>query len=886
MPKLIYGSTVKYGDTDAFYGRVSASIVDAQESFFRETGLKVTVIDERINRWEEVVDDDTSLVLSDYLGLDTNPGSPSYYSYRTQAKAIKLDDGTVVRVRVGSKSDLSDRQIYIQEITDLTSVSQWETWTLKYTGVNYAIELVQTGASTYDIYHTKQNLGLFKNNVLLWAQTDDGVDLERGIFISAVDAPWDSLYETTPYYKILNVGIVRAFADGFRYIDYYYTSNVDDNAPGFAWSNYFWYRHLVSTILMDDGKFLIVETMPITDPRSPNRTDSITCRIQDYPFPDNSIAPLVIRGFGSDYGFNTISGARVHKFSDGYYYIFYREDHLGDAWESVTNTALFIWQRSKDGLHWSEPIHSGFLPNERAGAFEATVGGEDWVYYCGNGDVHRRPATKIEYSIEDYVPQISWESPRDNQEGTGQVVVANPAKVNDNLIDLSDRRIRIEPGIKSGDIYEFEQLEDTWIKTAIAVTEGAASRINLALGNVWSRLDSPFRDTINIIGQTHYEDWKDGTPNEPFNYYFTEGEPTKVNNSLKLTGGGICLWTGWKGINPEFDISFDSFDLEVYLRYVDEDNYIKFVYTAPGAGLITIIQVKDGIESTITSYVVSNLASSGYQKRFGVKIRWFSVEFFAYSGAGAKTEMGGFEFTDGTFDYLLKPGYVGWGMAATFTVNKFNFKDLELPMYTGDIVKMALAMGDYHDVTVPQGSEQYALIWGPQTDLQTPAQALRNALEAEKYELVWRDGQIQVGQFKDLEPVKTITDRIIKTDYVDEANRRINFATVDGNENSWSEVDSVDTQNRDRQIVAYFDLPELKTPEAVQARAVEELRRSKLGSSPGGQVPLYFDLWRMDPIIWVDNQGRTYNVRIEGMSIEINQSTEPSQRQTLDTSLL
>lgn len=891
MAKILYGGGVEYGDAGADYGRLGGDLIAAQGTFVRETGLKVTVIDERVNRWEQVVSDATSLKIDEVHYIGSDPSSPSYYSYRTQAKAIILDNGTVIRVRIGKQTggvtDPDDRQIYIQTITDLTNVSQWETWTLHYTGVNYAVELVQTGATTYDIYHSKQNQGIFKNNSLLWATGDDGVNLEQCIFISAVAAPWSALYGSTPYYKIVNFGVVRGGADNLRYINYYFTNNIDIDRPGPIFTNYYWYRHLISTTLMDDGKFLIIETMPITDPRSPNRTDSITCRIQTYPNPDNVVPPLVIRGFGSDYGFNTISGARVHKLSDGYYYIFYREDHEGDAGETVSSTQLFVWQRSKDGLHWSEPVHCGFLPNERAGAFEATVGGEDWVYYCGNGDVHRRPASPVEYPIENFVPAISWESPRDNQEGSGEVTVANPLGVNDYLVGLSDRRIRIEPGIKvNATDYEYAQLDDTWIKSVVQSTEGSADRLKLTLGNVWSRLENPLRDTVNIIGQTKFSDWAEGKENQPFNYYFTDGEPKVVNNSLQVVGGGVCLWTGWKGINPQFDFTMDAWDVEIMLRYVDEDNYIKFTYDEPSAGRVIITQVRAGVSTVLTNFTLTKLSTNGYQKKWRVEMKWDTMSFFTYK-SGVKFGSGNYTFNSGdTVKYLLKPGYVGWNKGSDYTIANFNFSDLERPMYTGDIVKMALAMGDYHDVVVPQGSEQFAMIWGPQTDLQTPAQALRNALEAEKYELVWRDGQIQVGQFTDVAPVKTITDRIIRTDYVDEANRRINFATVDGNENSWTEVDSVDSQQRDRQIVAYFDLPELKTADAVKARAIEELRRSKLGASPGGDVPLFFDLWRMDPIIWIDNQGRTYNVRVEGISVEINQSTEPFQRSTLDTSLL
>jgi hypothetical protein len=87
-------------------------------------------------------------------------------------------------------------------------------------------------------------------------------------------------------------------------------------------------------------------------------------------------------------------------------------------------------------------------------------------------------------------------------------------------------------------------------------------------------------------------------------------------------------------------------------------------------------------------------------------------------------------------------------------------------------------------------------------------------------------------------------------------------------------------------IQSYFDLPELLTQDDVAERAREEIRRGKLGQSPGGPIPLLLDLWRMDPITWIDANGVSKDVRVEGISVEINQSTQPRQLSTIDTSLL
>jgi hypothetical protein len=249
-----------------------------------------------------------------------------------------------------------------------------------------------------------------------------------------------------------------------------------------------------------------------------------------------------------------------------------------------------------------------------------------------------------------------------------------------------------------------------------------------------------------------------------------------------------------------------------------------------------------------------------------------------------KTLIGNFTDNSNPVD---QPGYVGFGSTSACTISYFEFKDYEYNWTGEDAVKFALAMGDYHDVSVGDAPEkQYGLVWGPQTDLPTAADALRNVLEASKLDLVWQNGRIVVGKFRNSEIQRILEDEIIETNFITEANRRINFAIVDGNEHTWLDADADDARVRDRQIVAYFDLPELLTKDEVRARVEDELLRAGKGQSPGGTIPLLFDLWRMDALTWIDNLGRSYDVRVEGMSVEINQSTEPSQHQTLDLSLL
>jgi hypothetical protein len=281
----------------------------------------------------------------------------------------------------------------------------------------------------------------------------------------------------------------------------------------------------------------------------------------------------------------------------------------------------------------------------------------------------------------------------------------------------------------------------------------------------------------------------------------------------------------------------------------------------------------DGASSVVDSF------SIGTTSRITIDLRWRQVKII----------VGSTTFTIASDDNLgavIKPGYVGWS-AVDYEVSNFVFTDWEDNINTHDIVKYSLAMGDYHDVLVSGPSEkQYAMIWGPQTDIPTAADGLRQVLEAGKLELIWRDGIIEVGQFTSEEPYRTLEDEIFETGYIDEAGRRINFAVIDGNEHSWLEADDADSRLRDRQIVAYYDLPELLTQSAVKERAQEEIRRSKKGQSPSGRIPLMLDIWRMDAIEWIDNMGRSHNIRLEGVRVTIMQNETPSQYMELDSTLL
>lgn len=865
MAVVHYGDGTKYGEATAYYGRVSSEITIAQQTQLRETGLIVKIIDERSNRWETILGDadQNPSAYKNTTGL-TGPAvaaTQRYWSYRGQADVCILDDGTIVRVRI----DVDDLNIYVQTITDPTSVAQWSAWSLLYTGPHYAVAIAPDGAS-YVVYAAKSG-GLYRNNVLQWSASNlMGITAHRGTDgRQEKDRLWIKQAASGSYNPTTHVQV--------RKFDYYYTPNITTTTPDEAIWNYQWFRHDVASLTRDDGTAVRLTSYPLYAPYAMEAGESITSELVSgvSTLRTQYAGPRLIRGMPSEYGHNHVSGIMVTRLSDGYFYTFYKEIHVDDDYEFSSSPAIgLVWQRSKDGLIWSEPVHTGHDEWALAGVVEK----DGYAYLCGNGSVYRRPTTEVEYDITNFVPEIGWESPRENQTGSGSMVVANPEDINANLLDLADRRVIIQPGIKTSADYEFVSLDDFWIRRVTRSVDGDINRLNIEFGNIWARIENPLRDVLNFIGKTIYTDWISGAQNEPFNYYFDSGvEPTVSNNALSCSGR--VLWTAWKGMNPYFHITFSTSAITLYLRYYDEDNYLKLVYNGSTVTLVehSTLRVAAGEDVIIGS------ASCSGATRLGIRARW--KYFDIYKNGTLLTTI----YDDSPI--LGRPGYVGWEYDGAYVVSNFVFEDLEFDYTSADLVKQALAMGDYHDVKVSNATaRQYAVIWGPQTDLATPADGLRSVLEGEKLELIWRDGFIEVGQFKETGAYKTIEDRIISTEQSNEGNKRINLANVDGNADTWMEVDLPDALARDRMINGYFDIPELLTPDEVKNRAIEEIRRSQLMNSPGGMVPLFFDLWRMDPVEWVDNAGNRKLVRIEGMRVMINQSTQPSQRQQLDTSLI
>lgn len=881
MPaQVLYGDGSLYGDLDFLYARISSELIAAQALKTRQTTLRVRIVDQQLNAWEHVAG--THAFPDEGLGsglyAPVNGGAKiwqkEFWSYRGGVSMIKLDNGTIVRLRNGNPADSSDRQLWFQEITDPTIASQWTSWSVKYSGSHYGVpQPMPTSASTYSIHHAKSD-GYYIDNVFNWRPSDDGWPGEVIGFVPVEGgAAGQGWVFTVHEFQNLRSGLL------------FYTE-APVQPKDFDLGNYSWYRGGVNGIMDPDGKIARFGFAPLHF--SPKDGDhGVAMYHQQWDALDTLeiSEPYIIRGVGGGAGKNYIGGAGISRLSDGYYYFSMLEVHQDESLEGSTSLGfgLPVVLRSKDLKHWTEPLVGP--PVKNSWGATRMVEKDDWVYWCDTEVVYRRPLTPIEHDISNWVPKVEFDLPRDNQPGSGTATVANPDGVWDAIKELSDREIIIEPGIMTADgTYQVNQFDRFFLKQINREIEGKTNRLNLQFGNIWTRLDTDMRDVTNHIGMTVWDDWKVGGRNKAFNYFFSTGTLTsETGNALRASG--IVLYTGWKGHNADISVHFSNMggNPRIITRYQDARNFSYYEWNA-GSGVLSLVWKIDNVNTTKTSWstgITDTTPTIRIQERFCFVRVWVNnVEQTTPDGVSTG------EFIDED-TYFPNPGYVGFASSAgKFTVTSFHLEDFESALTTEDLIRNVLAQADFHDVLVGGAdSKIFAIVWGPQTDAQTQAEALLQTLEIDKLQLIFRNGMVEVGKFSDQTPVRTIENEVIQSDDIDEAARRINIAVIDGNDTHWIEVDTADAATRGRMVAAYFDLPELLDLDSVKTRAREEISKGTQGSSPGGTTPLFFDLWRMDAVTWIDNTGEEKVVRIEGFSVDIDQGKTPHQRQTFDTSL-
>lgn len=874
----IYGDGSLYADADFQYGRVGSGLINAQAARVRETALRVQVLDEQLNAWELHAGShsfpDTGLGVGLYLPLNGTfkPYDLETWGLRGRADFAVKTNGDVIRVRNGDPANGSDRQLWWQTITDPGTPSQWTSWSVLYSGSHYGSNTIQIDddGTTVLVYHCKSD-GLYRNNTKVIDNSEFDLNDEKAIWWIPVEGKPDMGWVMT---------ICKDGYDNRRTNNFYFLADVSVDSP--IWDhtlNYDWNAPGLTGIISNDG--LTVHGLfnaPIHyNPRDGNNGNELAYFSRLISSGAVS-AMMPIRGIGGGAGVNFISGPRVVKLSDGYYYFTGFEWHRPSSASFSAATSLGygfpIWARSKDLIHWTDPTVGPPMKNSW-GFIGGMLEVDGYVYMADSEEVWRRPIGTITTEVSNYVPEVSFEIPRDNQPATGSLVIANPNGINDAIKALSGREIVIEPGLKvESGIYEYAKFDRFFIGQVNRDIQGGANRLQMSFGNIWTRLDNPMRDITNFVGKFIWDDFSADKRNQAFNYFFVSDSAPTVTNELKLSTRGIVLLTAWKGNNPDIQVQFSNVTgtPRVIVRYVDASNYM---YAQVSGTVVSLHEVVAGVTRDLDT---SGSITADSSPRIRVRLRWGKYDVWV-------NDVLILDSFNEPIGPSRKPGYVGFS-ATSYRISNLHVEDWEADLTMADLIKTALAMGDFHDALVGGAdSRAVAIVWGPQTDVDTPAAALAQILETEKLQIAWRNGSLEVGRFSEQSPVRTIQDTVIESSEIDEAARRPNLVAIDGNEHYWLEVDTEDAKSRGHMVTSYFDLPELLDQSSVTARAQEEMKRAAQGTSPGGKTPLYFDLWRMDPVTWVDNAGNSQVVRIEGFSVEINQSTMPSQRQTFDTSL-
>lgn len=876
-----YGSGL-YGS--GLYGLLSESFETAQNTQVRQTGLRVRIIDEQLNAWEEIVGGQAKT----HEGLSGGASSwmQSYFAYRLQMDMCVLSNGTIVRVRNGDGTS-GDRQIYVQEITDPTNVSQWTTWSLLYSGTHYAVSVQPATSSTYHVYSAKSD-GLYKNN----SKKIDGDGIVR---IDKVVSRVDAMYVTL---------VARDALDNHRYYDMKYVEDIDSGSWADDRWNYRWYRNDITAIENAEGQLVRIQVAAFyNDARDVSVAESMVVSFAaDYTTGENpNVAPRLIRGFSGQAGYNAIAQPAVMFCSDGFYYLFYGEIRKDADGDTAVSMSTVYWQRSKDLKYWSEPIAIGYS-SMRMGSYNANfqvVELDDYLYLANNGDVWRRPLDITTLELSNYIPTVQMNIASIQDGGGAEFTVANPNGLWDDIVTMGDKKVTIEPAIFNSETgeYEFEEQGIWWLKNVTKQVDGNIRRLNVTCYDFAERLENPLRDVYNFVGQTQWDDFGLGKRNKLFNYYLRGGKSKFMNDydddgnlrsiyyyAYRISDYHTALLTAWKGHNFDASVRYRGGSLAnrrfgLVYRWADSRN---FYWARVNDDTLELVRMRDGDVDIMDTYSIGSAPSNP-------TIRVVTEFGFHYVYLNGTLRI--------TYNEVLpttKPGYVGIrffgnnGSYTTMGADRFTMTSWEINHTTETLVKTALAMADFHDVSAGGAgdAQQLAVVWGPQSDIANPLQALRSLFEQNKLEMSWRNGQLEVGKFTDTESQRTFENDITRFELTEQNGKRVNLAVVDGREDTYIEIDGVDTRQRGRQVVSYSDVPELDTTEKVRDRAREEVRRGVVGSKYQGESRLYFGLSRMDLTTWVDGAGVEYYLRIEQMEININQSTEPRQDVTYTLSPL
>lgn len=712
----------------------------------RRTGLIAKVVDSNLNSWEDFTGIDINIPVV-YSGQDAiEEWEVGHWSYRGQAAmCARTTDGAIVRVRIGNGT-FGDRTVYRQIITDPTVQSQWTTWTQLYTGTHYAIGIQpdSSAGAGYRIYHSKAD-GVYMDNVLKIGA------LTKVVRIKPVHNSPGRVYLCS----------VDQDIDGQRVLNWSYNSDIrtpattEDEA-----ANYRWYSHDIAATVLEANDDLMVRLRAHTlngGARDLYASDSLTSE-QLISFSGGfNVWDRVrfLRGPSGQAGYQSFENLYLTQIGD-YYYIFYNERQRDAQGNTLSNLKMpLVWSRSIEVPYYpSAPVPTGFS----VWGFAGVVAFGDYLYAGGNGRVIRRPLNEDTIDITNYVLEGGYELPRDNQKGVGKLDCPNPANVLGEQFGFTDgsesvlteRRLDFGLGMRrpSDNQYTFKRDAQWWISGLRSTTaEDGRERLEIEFGDFWHRMENKFRDTYSIPGRFEWVDWQPEARNELFNYsndtdefsrYSPVGADENTLPRLRTVpsgdgplGGTLTLYAGWRGENGFASAMFSGVaGAGIVFRYMDADNfYLAEVFNS----LLRLRRIKGGTATTLASIVVDMAAD--YE--LSVDFRWSKV-LISYSDNDDIFE----EIEHVLDEPEMWTGFVGFFSTTLVEISNVFIREHHTAINTRELIRMLLAHIDEHDAQLEIDEEtasavQRDVIWGPQSDLDTPDKALRQVLTASKLNIVW-----------------------------------------------------------------------------------------------------------------------------------------------------
>ena len=816
-----------------------------------------------------------------------------YWGYRGQAALVHDNSGSstgpIYRVRIGDGSS-SNRQIYSQTITDpIGTPSQWTSWSSLYTGDHYALDCYYSAG--LKVVHAKSD-GLYYNNTLK-------ISLTGIIRVHCVVGKPGAVY----FIRVIQD------SDGNRTMNTYYVADITAGSPTAVFDkiNYRWPRQeMVAFKFSSGGNDFIHRIRGLAYSAPSVRADGVSDDlIQEYIGESSVTSDL-----GSIYPMRGAAGRAGVRFFQrmwvsGYQafprdktYLFYTERHTDRYQNPLSNLhcPVFCMMTGYPLDGWTEPQPLGFSLWGLAGA--AYWG--NYVIIAGNGSAYYKLADTTETDLSNYAVEAELNLPRGTEKATGELSLANPDDVvgqaigmlPDQLSTAPQKRVKVTIGqLRSlEDGWEDAEINDWWISEAHRISDDNKKRIGLRLGDFWQRLEVPFKDPYYFPGHLEAEDWQFGGDQIVDNWYPIAGEMSTVSDTdaddntflkLEVTKDWVT-YTKWKGAHCRVSVQFDlpsAGPVIVGFRWVDKKNHWRVQYIN---ATLRLQQVIDGTATTLDSVAVTagqTVFNITVKARFG----WIT---YSLGGTSSTYQETGTARDD-------QYGFVAlYSKVANTQYSSFDFRDYDAPITTSSLIKFLLIYAGYFQFNVAENLRdinQLSILWGPQTDLISPAKALERLLEGNQQDVLWQSastadgrGEIVINQFTDTDPLYDIDDEIISVDQADVSELRPNTIEVDGNEDSWTEYSKTDIYRRGAVVAKYLDMPELLSLTDVKNKAQEEKTLASKGNSLGGLC-----IWRpwfhkMDAVSWTDHEGNYYTARIEGMVVTVNQSTTPFQHAELD----